>query len=115
MKSTEKGTAGVSGAPPAATQTVTVRSLLVGWANQQDGWVRQLVSEIIVAGKALTDSQVDTIYQVFLKEKALAPGGPVSVGQLSDDPASLVARTGLFLTQLGDLKNVNALADEPED
>jgi hypothetical protein len=111
MKSTEKGTAGVSGAPPAATQTVTVRSLLVGWANQQDGWVRQLVSEIIVAGKALTDSQVDTIYQVFLKEKALTPGGPVSVGQLSDDPASLVAGSGLLLTQLGDLKNVNALAE----
>jgi recombinational DNA repair ATPase RecF len=96
--------------PLAAAQTVTVRSLLVGWANQQDGWVRQLVSEIIIAGKALTDGQLDAIYQMFLKEKVLAPGGPVSVAQLSDDPSALVAGSGLFLTQLGDLKNVNALA-----
>lgn len=73
--------------------------------------MRQLVSEIIVAGKALIESQLDAIYQVFLKEKALAQGGPVSVAQLSDDPSSLVAGSGLFLTQLGDLKNVNALAE----
>ena len=111
MKSTGKGTVAGSGAQPATTQAVTVRSLLVGWANQQDGWVRQLVSEVIVAGKALTDSQLDAIYQLFLKEKALAPGGPVSVAQLSDDPSALVAGSGLFLTQLGDLKNVNALAE----
>jgi recombinational DNA repair ATPase RecF len=111
MKSTGKGTAAGSGAPTATTEALTVRSLLVGWANQQDGWVRQLVSEIIVAGKALTESQLDAIYQVFLKEKALMPGGPVVVAQLSDDPSSLVAGSGLFLTQLGDLKNVNALAE----
>jgi hypothetical protein len=111
MKLTGKGTTAGTGTPPAAAQTVTVRSLLVGWANQQDGWVRQLVSEIIIAGKALTESQMDVIYQVFLKEKALAPGGPAPVAQLSDDPSSLVAGSGLFLTQLGDLKNVNALAE----
>jgi recombinational DNA repair ATPase RecF len=73
--------------------------------------VRQLVSEIIIAGNALTDAQLDAIYQLFLKEKALAPGGPVSVAQLSDDQSALVAGSGLFLTQLGDLKNVNALAE----
>src|ERR1700679_2125231 len=102
MKSTGKGTAAGSGAPPATTQGLTVRSLLVGWANQQDGWVRQLVSEIIIAGKALTDAQLDAIYQLFLKEKALAPGAPVSVAQWSDDPSALVAGSGLCLTQLGD-------------
>ena len=111
MKSKGQETTSGSTAPPAAAQTVTVRSLLVGWANQQDGWVRQLVSEIIIAGNALTDAQLDAIYQLFLKEKALAPGGPVSVAQLSDDQSALVAGSGLFLTQLGDLKNVNALAE----
>jgi hypothetical protein len=111
MKSKGQETTSGSTAPPAAAQTVTVRSLLVGWANQQDGWVRQLVSEIIIAGKALTDAQLDAICQLFLKEKALAPGGPVSVAQLNDDPSALVAGSGLFLTQLGDLKNVNALAE----
>lgn len=111
MKSKGQETTSGSAVPPASAQTVTVRSLLVGWANQQDGWVRQLVSEIIIAGKALTDAQLDAIYQLFLKEKALAPGGPVSVAQLIDDPSALVAGSGLFLTQLGDLKNVNALAE----
>jgi hypothetical protein len=111
MKSKGQGTTSGSATPPAAAEAVTVRSLLVGWANQQDGWVRQLVSEIIVARKAMTDSQLDAIYQVFLKEKALAPGGPVSVAQLSDDASSLVAGSGLQLTRLGDLKNVNALAE----
>jgi recombinational DNA repair ATPase RecF len=110
MKSKGQETTSGSAVPPAPAQGVTVRSLLVGWANQQDGWVRQLVSEIIIAGKALTDVQLDAIYQMFLKEKALASGGPVSVAQLSDDSSALVAGSGLFLTQLGDLKNVNALA-----
>jgi recombinational DNA repair ATPase RecF len=110
MKATGKGT-GSASAGAAAAPTITVRSLLVNWANQQDGWVRQLVSEIILAGKALTDSQLDTIYQLFLKEKALAPGGPVPVAPLSDDPSSLVAGSGLSLTRLCDLKHVNALAE----
>jgi hypothetical protein len=111
MKSTGKGMSSGGAAVPAAGTAITVRSLLVGWANQQDGWVRQMVSEIIVAGKAMTDAQLDAIYQVFLKEKALAPGGPVLVAQLSDDASSLVAGSGLCLTRLGDLKNVNALAE----
>jgi len=111
MKAKDKGTTSGIAVSPTAAQTVTVRSLLVGWANQQDGWVRQLVSEIILAGKALTDAQLDTIYQLFLKEKALTSGGPVNVAQLSDDPSAAVAGSGLFLTQLGDLKNVNALAE----
>lgn len=110
MKSTGKGSNSASGTPPSGIQAVSVRSLLVGWANQQDGWVRQLVSEIIVAGKAMTDSQLDAIFQTFLKEKALASGGPVSVAMLSDDPSALDAGSGLYLTQLGGLKNVNALA-----
>jgi hypothetical protein len=89
---------------------VTVRSLLVGWANEQDAWVRHLVSEVVASGKAMTDSQLDAIYGTFLLEKALTTGDLVSVPQLSDDVSSLDVSSGLFLTQLCDLKNVNALA-----
>jgi hypothetical protein len=110
MISTVRGTKSGSGAASAAVQTATVRSLLVSWANQQDAWVRQLVSEVIVAGKALTDAQMDPIYQLFLKEKTLSSGGPLSVPLLGDDPASMDGGSGLYLTQLADLKNVNALA-----
>lgn len=93
------------------SQTVTVRSLLVGWANEQDAWVRHLVSEVVVSRKAMTDSQLDAIYQTFLREKALVVDKPVTVPKLSDDDSLLDVSLGLFLTQLHDLKNVNALVE----
>jgi len=94
-----------------SSQTVTVRSLLVGWANEQDAWVRHLVSDVIVSRKAMTDSQLDVIYQTFLREKALVAGDFVTVPKLRDDVSLLDVSSGLFLTQLCDLKNVNALVE----
>ncbi len=111
MKSSDKGAVPVAGAPPIPPQTVTVRSLLVGWANEQDAWVRHLVSEVVVSRKAMTDGQLDAIHQTFLREKALVPGDPVKVPKLSDDASLLDVSSGLFLTQLHDLKNVNALVE----
>jgi hypothetical protein len=70
-------------APP--SQIITVRSLLVGWANEQDAWVRHLVSEVVASRRTMTDSQLDAIYQTFLLEKALISGDPVTVPKLSDD------------------------------
>ncbi len=90
---------------------LTARSLLVSWANAQDGWVRQLVSEVIVSQKALTDSQLDGIYEIFLKEKALAAGKRVTVPELRDDPSALDVGTAFFLTRLHALQNVNALTE----
>ena len=69
MKTTENAPVAGSGMPPAGAPVVTVRSLLVGWANQQDAWIRQLVSEIIIAGKALSLSRsigTTTEYRVSL-------------------------------------------------
>jgi recombinational DNA repair ATPase RecF len=98
-------------ATPASAPTVTVRSLLVGWANEQDAWVRQLVSEVVVSSRPVADSQLNAIYQTFLSEKALVPGAHPNVPKLRDDASLLDVSTGLFLTQLRDLKNVNALVD----
>lgn len=111
MKSSDKGAAPVVAAPPIAPQTFTVRSLLVGWANEQDGWVRHLVSEVVVSRKAMTDSQLNAICQTFLREKALVADKPVNVPKLSDEPSLLDVSAGLFLTQLRDLKHVNALVE----
>src|ERR1700730_8831818 len=94
-----------------SSQTLTVKSLLIGWANEQDAWVRHLVSEVVVSRRAMTDGQLDAIYQTFLREKALVVGGPVNVPKLSDDASLLDVSSGLFLTQLRDLKNVNALVE----
>ena len=101
-------------AAPPPSQTLTVRSLLVGWANEQDAWVRHLVSEVVLSRRAMTDGQLDAIYQTFLREKALVPGDPVKVAKLSDDASLLDVSSGLFLTQLRDLKNVNALVEGQE-
>jgi hypothetical protein len=95
--------------PP--SETVTPKSLLIDWANGQDAWIRHLVSEVVTSRKALTDSQTDIVYQMFLREKALAPGDPVAMPNLSDSASSLDASSGLFLTQLRDLRNVNALVE----
>jgi len=83
----------------------------VSWANEQDAWVRHLVSEVVVSRRAMTDGQLDAIYQTFLREKALVSGDPVSVPKLSDAASLLDVSSGLFLTQLRALKNVNALAE----
>ena len=97
-----------------ASQPLTARSLLVDWANDQDGWVRSLLSEVIVTGKALADGQIDSIYRGFLMEKELAPGDKVNIPRMTDEVSPLDVTSGLFLTELGHLKNVNALAEAQE-
>jgi hypothetical protein len=68
-----------------APSAITVRSLLVGWANDQDAWIRHLVSDVVVSAKPMTDAQLDAIFQTFLREKALSTGSAVNVPKLSDD------------------------------
>jgi hypothetical protein len=73
--------------------------------------VRQLVSEVVVSRKPLTDSQLNAIYKTFLSEKALVADKLASIPKLRDDASLLDVTTGLVLTRLRDLKNVNALVD----
>jgi hypothetical protein len=89
---------------------ITATSLLVGWANGQDAWLRHLTSEVIAAGRPLSPGQMDAIYQTFLVEKALALGDPVNVPMLTDDSPLADSGSSLALVRLSDLKNVNALA-----
>jgi hypothetical protein len=93
------------------SQTVSVKSLLIDWANAQDAWVRHLVSEIVLSRRAVMDAQLNSIYRTFLLEKTLDSGDPVNVPKLSDDASLLDVSAGLFLTQLHGLKNVNALVE----
>ena len=101
----------MGGASLTPSPTATPRSLLVGWANEQDAWIRQLVSEVILSQKALTDSQLDSIYKTFLSEKALVAGKSVNIPKLGDDTFPLEIGSGLLLTRLHNLRNVNALAE----
>jgi hypothetical protein len=92
--------------------STTARSLLVAWANQQDAWVRQLVSDVIVSRKSLIADQLDAIYDTFLREKALLSGEAVAVPKLIDNAFSSDNGVSLALTKLHDLHFVNALAED---
>jgi AAA domain len=96
---------------PRSADPVTARSLLVDWANQQDGWVRQLASQVILTQKAAADEALDAIYDVFLREKALTPGDPVTVSALIDDQSTLAKSALLSLLRIDGVQNVNALVE----
>jgi hypothetical protein len=96
---------------PKSVDTITARSLLISWANQQDAWVRQLVSQVIFTQKAATDDALDAIYEIFLCEKALAQGQPITVSALTDDQGSLAESTLLSLVRIDGVQNVNALVE----
>lgn len=87
----------------------TPRSLLVTWVNQQDAWIRELVSDIIVTGKPVSDERVEELYDLFLREKGLRDGDPVVAHSLRDDSFDSRAAEPLVLNRLEDLENVNAL------
>jgi recombinational DNA repair ATPase RecF len=88
----------------------SARELLVQWANEQDGWIRLLVSEVLTSSAGFAESFLDEIYQTFLLEKGLVEGEVEDVSVLSDSGAAADDVESLLLTRLSDLENVNALA-----
>src|SRR5450755_1781020 len=53
------------------TAALDPRVLLAAWANDQDEWVRSIAGEVIQSGVALTESQIDSAYELFRQEKGL--------------------------------------------
>lgn len=99
------------GSGAALVSTDSARALLVNWANQQDGWVRLLVSEVL-SSASLAGTFLDEVYNAFLIEKDLTPGDPVTVSTIVDSGAGKDETEPLVLSKLNDLKNVNALAPD---
>ena len=60
-----------SASAPSAAMT------LVAWANQQDHWLRGVVSEILETRQELGNDRLDHYYELLLLEKGLADGEPV--------------------------------------
>lgn len=89
-------------------------SLLVEWANGQDHWIRGLVSEIIETRRSLAEGRIAHFFDLLLREKELADGEPVEVGELSAGAAPRGDAQPLALTRLVHKENVNALAPEQE-
>lgn len=88
----------------------SARALLVDWANQQDGWVRLLISEVLSSATSVAEGFLDDVYRTFAIEKGLMDGERVEVSALSDSGATKDEIESLALTQLSELQNVNALA-----
>ena len=98
-------------------QTPTARTglqLLIDWANEQDHWVRAIVTEVIAARRALVDASVDAAYDMLLAEKGLSQAAPPNVAVLAAGATAAENTDELRLTRLFNVAGVNALATGQE-
>ncbi len=91
--------------------TPTARQLLTEWANQQDGWLRQLVFEVLASGQPASDKALGGIYDLFLLEKGLAEGTHEPVASLAYNESSDEASGGFVFRKLEKVRGVNALTE----
>jgi ABC-type transport system involved in cytochrome c biogenesis ATPase subunit len=98
--------------PETATAPASPRRLLVDWANGQDGWVRQIVSEVLSAGSDVTDSVLDAVFEQYLTEKNLSKTEPVAVPPLVLDEGTATGAAELVIKKLSAIRGVNALAPD---
>lgn len=89
-------------------------TMLVDWANDQDRWIRKLVSEVIERRRRLSDERIKAIYELLLKEKQLGNGEPEDVGPLTASSVGGAAQAPVQLLKLKHIGNVNALAADQE-
>ncbi len=95
---------------PESPKISSGRSLIIEWANQQDHWLRAMISELLQSQTALTDEQIDLFYSKLLIEKELEPGEKAVVLPLEDKNSGPDAEEAVTLAHLKDVENVNALA-----
>lgn len=57
--------------------------ILIEWANEQDHWVRSIVSEVIAARRHLPEKSIEAAYALLLAEKGLSRDAAPNVPPLS--------------------------------
>lgn len=85
------------------------RVMLADWANNQDEWVRYLVSEIILSGGPVSASGIDYAYQLFRQEKTLEQRTLPQVEPLTIESSQDETAPELTLTRISKVRGVNAL------
>jgi len=90
--------------------TISARQRLVGWADQQDGWVRSIVADVLAVRRPLSDETLAAIRDHYLVEKQLVPGTAPAPPTLTDNASAGDATDPLTLTCLKGCDGVNALA-----
>lgn len=88
--------------------------LLIAWANEQDHWVRAIVSEVIAARKDLPEQSIGAAFDVLLAEKGLSGDAAPNVPPLSVGATTVETAEDLRLARLAGLTGVNALAGGQE-
>ncbi len=86
------------------------RQHLVDWANQQDGWVRAIVAEVLATKQPVSEEALSTVRDRYLVEKNLAEGEHEPFPTLGDDGATGDVTEPMSLTYLRGCDGVNALA-----
>jgi hypothetical protein len=96
---------------PAQVQR-SAKDVLVSWANEQDGWVRAIVAEVIVTRRELSAAALEAAKEHFLLEKQLAEGSVPEVAPLGDGSPAMDAAEPLRLVSLTECRGVNALVED---
>lgn len=104
---------------PASSQSTTdltrsARELLIDWANQQDGWVRAIVGEVVSTRRELSPASLEAVKARYLAEKQLADEHGSEVPPLGDSRDAADAGEALRLVALSECSGVNALAEDQE-
>lgn len=92
----------------------SARQRLIEWANQQDGWVRSTVAEVISTRRDLSAEALSAVRDAYLVEKQLSRGETPEVPLLGDDGTNGDAAEVLRLSGLRECDGVNALATGQE-
>lgn len=90
------------------------RELLIDWANQQDGWVRAIVSEVVSTRREMSPAAVAAAKDRYLIEKQLAEGEVTAVPPIGEAGANGEQTEQLRLISLRSCRGVNALAADQE-
>ena len=85
------------------------KQLLISWANNNSGWVKQLVKEILETRSALPEELLENIYTYFLKEKGLELGEVDVTENISEVEDTANLNETFFLKELSGVNNVNKL------
>jgi hypothetical protein len=85
--------------------------LLVAWANQQDSWVRAIVSEVLASRRELSAEAVEQATDVYLAEKQLSEDEHTPTPLLGEQAAGEATSEALRLLELRECSGVNALAE----
>ena len=90
------------------------RSLLVEWANQQDHWVRMIVSDVLSTRQQASEKKIEEAFAVCLSEKDLSEEPLTPVPKLALDQETQEEGQALRLVSLSRVKHVNRLAPDQE-